>query len=150
LNFLFKLKLGGFEKKLEAAQRVSYYSEEAAGMRLLGRLKRAYEEGDYRGAVGLGYELVTRYHDLNTAYYFLARSLARLGENELALKHYWNGVLAERKSMDSVDDEPVDEMLRLAANVGSLDRLRKWFDEAGQRDPKIKRYLDRLQKLGKL
>ncbi len=96
-----------------------------------------------------GYEVVTRYNDLSTAYYLLASSLENLGELKYALVHYMHCVQAGR-TYDTFDDEHVEAMLRCANALGQTAFVRKWFEDLAKRDPKMKRYMQRLLALGKL
>ena len=149
-NIFQRFKIAGYEKKLKAAQRKSFYQEEAVSMGPMTRVARAYQEGHMWQAACQAYEVVLRYYDHSGAYYYLGMALARLGEVDLGLRYLRDCLVASLQTVDSIDPKFAEDYLEMSQQHGRMDQARSFFHKLGEKEPKARPLIKTLQYQGRL
>jgi len=151
LHFFLKRKILRYEKAMAAAtDRKSFYQEEAVGVGGFGRAQKAFHAGQHSAAIDECYALLLRFHDYSSVYHLLARCLERVGEKQLAYINYKRALKAFRETMNGIDDECLDDFIRLAEELGHKEAAISFVEGLAGRDAKARKRLEVLRHQGRL
>ncbi|MBM3464088.1 MAG: hypothetical protein FJX76_18485 [Armatimonadetes bacterium] len=149
-NILLKWKIQGWERKIRAANRTSFYKEESVSLGPIIKVEKAYKAGAWSEAIDETYKILMRFDDMSDAHYYLGMSLAKVHEVPLAVEHLTAAIRSHKKAMDSYDERYVDDLINICRASGRESEVRKFFEGLAGLDAKGKLLLERLKYQGKL